>query len=190
MKTKKTTTRKKNYFNFTLVLHGVDDKTEGLEDALFEAGCDDALINYRNGTIYLDFDRASDNLEEAVISAIKQVEGLSFNITVASVSPDDYVSESEVAKRLHVNRQAVSLWFKGARHVKNPFPSPVMKLSEKSPLWRWSDIVEWLYQKRKITDPKMIEQAKFMGSLNITLMARDAESKQLQNRIEKKLKMS
>jgi hypothetical protein len=189
MKTKKVKTKKTTYFNFTLVLRGVNEKTEGLEDALFEAGCDDALINFRNGTVYLDFDRESGNLEEAVISAIKQVESLPFGIIVASVSPDDYVSESEVAKRLHVNRQAVSLWFKGERHATDPFPPPIMKLNEKSPLWRWSDIVEWLYQKRKITDHEILEQAKFIGSLNIALMGRDAESKQLQTRIQKKLKM-
>ena len=188
MKSKKENMKKITHFNFTLVLHGVNEKTEGLEDALFEEGCDDSLINFRNGAVYLDFDRASDNLEEAVISAIKQVESLPYNITVVSVSPDDYVSESEVAKRLHINRQAVSLWFKGERHIKNPFPSPVMKLSEKSPLWRWSDVVEWLYQKKKITDYKILEQAKFMSSLNVALMARDTDSKQLQNKIQKKLK--
>jgi len=66
------------------------------------------LINFRNGTVYLDFDRKAPNFEDAVISAIKSVENTSLNMTVISVAPDYYVSESEVAERLHVKRQTVS----------------------------------------------------------------------------------
>lgn len=176
-----------NIYNFTLVLSGVNDQTNGLEDALFEAGCDDALINFRNGTVYLDFDREAISFEEAVISAIKQVESLPLNITVVSVAPDDFVTESEVAKRLHVKRQTVSLWFKGERHAKNLFPSPVMKLNAKSPLWRWSDVVEWLYNQKKITDAKIIDQAKFIGTLNIALVDRDPVKNRYRQNILKKL---
>src|SRR3990167_9031609 len=100
---------KKNIHTFTLVLSGVNDKTENLDDILFDAGCDDALINFRNGTVYLDFDRASPSFEDAVISAIKAVECTPLNIRVVSVAPDYYVSESEVAERLHLKRQTVSL---------------------------------------------------------------------------------
>ena len=178
---------KKNNYSFTLVLSGVSEQTAGLEDALFEAGCDDALINFRNGTVYLDFDRESSDFEIAVISAIKQVESLPYKITVVNVAPDDYVTESEVAKRLHIKRQAVSLWFKGLRHAKNPFPTPIMKLTEKSPLWRWSDVVEWLYQQKKITDSEMLDHAKFIGTLNIALMGRDKDTKNHQQKILKKL---
>ena len=72
-------------FNFTLVLHGVNESIKGLEDALFEAGCDDALINFRNGMVYLDFDRNSSSLDEAVNSAIQQVKNLPFDISAAHV---------------------------------------------------------------------------------------------------------
>lgn len=173
-------------YNFTLVLSGVTKDTDGLEDALFEAGCDDALINFRNGTVYLDFDREARDIEEAIFSAIKQVESVP-NIIVVNVAPDDYVTESEVAKRLHVKRQAVSLWFKGERHAKNPFPSPIMKLTEKSPLWRWSDVLEWLYQQKKVTDAELLDHAKFIGTLNIALMGRDSHTKNESKRIFKKL---
>lgn len=178
---------KKNSFNFTLILSGVNENTSGLEDALYEAGCDDALLHFRNGTVYLEFDRVSPNFEDAVISAVKQIESAPLNITVVNVSPDDYVTESEVAKRLHINRQAVSLWFNGRRHVKNPFPAPIMKLSEKSPLWRWSDIVEWLYQQKKISDSEILDRAKFIANLNFVLIGRDKKSKLHQKKILKKL---
>ena len=179
--------KEKNIFNFTLVLSGVNEQTDGLEDAIFESGCDDALINFRNGTVYLDFDRESSSFEDAVISAIKQVESTDLNITVVNVAPDDYVTESEVAKRLHVKRQTVSLWFKGERRTKSPFPSPVMKLTEKSPLWRWSDVVEWLYDQQKITDAKMLDHARFIGTLNIALIGRDSHTKSYQKKLLKKI---
>jgi transcriptional regulator with XRE-family HTH domain len=174
-------------YNFTLILGEVNDKTEGLEDALFEAGCDDALINSRNGTVYLDFDRIADNFEDAVISAIKQVESTSLNIVVISVAPDDYVSESEIAKRLAVNRQAISLWVRGARRAKNPFPTPVMKLTEKSPLWRWYEVAQWLYQQEKIDDIEIIDIAKCIETLNIALTERDTGIQRYRKKLIKRL---
>ena len=71
-------------FQFTLVLKNV---THNLEDSLFEAGCDDAFINFRNEAVYLDFDRKASSLEEAVISAIKDVQSSSVDAEVASVTP-------------------------------------------------------------------------------------------------------
>ena len=61
-------------FQFTLVLRNVHEDTPNLEDSLYESGCDDALIHFRNGAVYLDFDREATSLEKAVISAIKDVQ--------------------------------------------------------------------------------------------------------------------
>lgn len=44
-------------YNFTLMLSGVTYQTEGLEDALYRSGCDDALISAFGRSVYLDFDR-------------------------------------------------------------------------------------------------------------------------------------
>ena len=178
---------KKNIYHFTLVLNGVNEKTKKLEDILFKAGCDDALINFRNGTVYLDFDRESYSFEDAIISAISQVESTKLNIKVVSAAPDHYVSESEVAKRLRVKRQTVSLWFKGVRLSHHPFPAQIMKLSEKSPLWRWFDIVEWLYTQKKITDTAILEQAKLLEHLNVALLERAVGEKQYRQKLLKKL---
>jgi hypothetical protein len=74
----------KKYYQFTLVLKNVDEDTLELEDSLYEAGCDDALINFRSGTVCLDFDREAVSLEDAVVSAIKDVESSSVKAIVAS----------------------------------------------------------------------------------------------------------
>jgi hypothetical protein len=47
---------------------------ENYEDALFEAGCDDALIAVVNGQMFLDFHRDGLSFEDAVKSASRDVE--------------------------------------------------------------------------------------------------------------------
>lgn len=61
-------------YQFTLVLKNVNKNIKHFENGLFEAGCDDALIHIKNGAVYLEFDREAFFLEEAVISAIKDVQ--------------------------------------------------------------------------------------------------------------------
>ena len=166
--------RKTEPYEFTLVLTGVDDQTVHLEDQLFEAGCDDALINFRNGTVYLDFQREAGSLEEAVISAIRAIESSEVGARIISVLPDNVVSEADIAKRLEKGRQIVSLWTKRERRASKPFPDPILKLSDKSPMWRWYDVVQWLFQQRLINDQDIVETAKFIENINAVLDERDA----------------
>lgn len=173
---------------FTLVLDGVSDNTANLEDTLFEAGCDDALINFRNGTVYLDFDREGQSFEKAVFSAIYAVEGSSLNIKVIRVLPDDLVSVSDIAKRLDTDRQRVSLWVKGERRQHRlPFPPAVLKLSEKSPLWRWYSVVKWLHAQNIIQDTKIIDNAKFLENLNVVLDERNSDLRHYRSELLDKL---
>lgn len=181
--------KKLDTYEFTLVLDGVDDQTEGLEDQLFEAGCDDALINFRNGTVYLDFSREATSIDEAVISAIKSVENSKLGAKVISILPDDLVSESEIAKRLDTNRQTVSLWVKRERRQAIPFPNPISKLTEKSPMWRWYDVVKWLHQNELIKDQKVVDLAMFIENINAVLGERDPEVQQYRHQILTKLNL-
>ena len=59
---------------FTLQIAGVDPMRSNYEDALYEAGCNDALIAVVNDEIFLDFDREAATLEEAVSSAKRDVQ--------------------------------------------------------------------------------------------------------------------
>lgn len=171
MKAKKT-------FEFTLILKNVDECTPNLEDNLFDAGCDDALINFRNGTVYLDFDREASSLEEAVISAIKAIKSET-DAEVASVAPENLVTESEIAKRLNKKRQTVSLWIKGER--RKEFPHPVMRLTEKSPLWNWCEVVTWLYDNKIIEDKEWVDKATFFSNINAALEERDKKTREIRH---------
>lgn len=174
---------------FTLLLKNVSENTDGLEDSLYEAGCDDALINFRNSAVFLDFDREANSFEEAVISAIKQVESASVNAIVVSIAPEDLVTMSEAAKRLNKSRQVLSLWINESRRksAAMPFPPPTMKLSDKSPLWKWREIVEWLYFHNLIQEKELVENATFIEHLNAALNDRDPKISAIRNQLIKKI---
>ena len=65
---------------FTLVLTGISEVSTEIEDALFEAGCDDALLWTRDGVAYLDFDREAASYQEAVQSAIADVQAAGIGV--------------------------------------------------------------------------------------------------------------
>jgi hypothetical protein len=174
----------KNY-QFTLVLKNVDEDVTSLEDKLYEAGCSDALIHFRNDAVYLEFDRESSSIEEAVISAIKDVQSASMDIDVASVAPENLVTESEIANRLDKSRQTVSLWIKGER--RKSFPPPVMRVSQKSPLWNWHEVVAWLFRNELVNDDKMLEEALFFFHINAVLEERDTKVREIRHHLLKRL---
>lgn len=170
----------KNLHQFTLVLKNVDEHYPGLEDKLFQAGCDDALINFRDGTVYLDFDRTADSFEKAVISAIKAVESALIGASVINIAPENWVTEAEIANRISCKRQTISLWSKDKR--RKFFPKPVMKLSSRSPVWSWKDVVEWLY-KNNLIDKSEVDKAKFLEDINVVLDERDPATRAHRNRL-------
>ncbi|MGQ3890319.1 helix-turn-helix transcriptional regulator [Legionella sp. CNM-1927-20] len=164
-----------NTYQFTLILDGVDDTTPNLEDTLFEAGCDDALINYKNGTVYLDFDREGENLERAILSAIKDIESTHIGARIVSVAPEHLVTLSDIAQRLSMTRQAVSLIIQGLRGS-GDFPKPILKIANKSPLWRWSAVAEWFYKQGKIKDHNVVDFAIIVEDINAALDLRNKDS--------------
>src|SRR5262249_48126794 len=132
----------KQDYEFTLILSGVPELSREVLDAFYEAGCDDALIGMRDGVAYAEFCREADSFREAVLSAIGDVESAGVGALVEHVEPDGVVSMSEIARRLHVTREGVRKWVAGQRGPGN-FPPPVGSLTKHSPLWRWTDVVQW-----------------------------------------------
>lgn len=176
-------------YQFTLVLKNVNEATPMLEDSLFEAGCDDALINFRNNTVFLDFDRDGASIENVIIDTIKQVESASVQPIVVNVAPEDLVTMSEAAKRLNRTRQALHLWINEARRKSKllPFPQPFMKLTDKSPLWKWKEITEWLYVHNLIKEKQIVENAIFIENINAALDERDKDIRISRETILRKL---
>lgn len=60
--------------HFTLIVDGADLHDESVVNSLFESGCDDALISVVDSVQFIDFDRDAASLDEAVLSAVADIE--------------------------------------------------------------------------------------------------------------------
>ena len=74
-------------FSFRLVFSGPTDVTEEIEDAIFEAGCNDALLGMRNGEWFLVFDRKAPTFRIALMSAVAHVERSGVPLELIRVEP-------------------------------------------------------------------------------------------------------
>lgn len=68
-----------------MVLSGVSEITPELSDTLYEATNGDMEFNMRDEVAFLEFTRAAATLREAIISAIREVEGLKLAVRVVRV---------------------------------------------------------------------------------------------------------
>jgi len=160
-----------NLYTFSLVLAGVSIDTADLEDKLFEAGCDDGLICFYGTNVYVDFDREADCFKSAIMSAIKNVEQAGLNAKVKSVDAGDYVGLSDISQLTDISKQSIAL-LKDGKRGPGTFPSPVLRLSSRQPLWRWGDVAQWLASNEKI-DPILAENALIVESFNMALELRE-----------------
>jgi hypothetical protein len=130
-------------WGFQLTLAGVELTDQEL-DAFFEAGCDDATFSKeRDGSVRAFFDREADSQEDAVLSAIDDVEGAGIGARVTRLgSGDDWVTASEIAKLVGRSVQSISLLARGERGP-GGFPSPVARHGSPSPLWSWTEVESW-----------------------------------------------
>ncbi len=72
-------------YEFSLILTATD-VTDDEADKLYQAGCDDGSILSRGEVTLVQFDREAATLDEALVSAIRDVESAGF--TVARVEID------------------------------------------------------------------------------------------------------
>lgn len=148
-------------YEFVLALRG-DADADGRLDALFEAGCDDAAFGSVDGAWYGDFTREALSFQEAVRTAIAQINSVE-GLKVLRIEPDDLVSAAEIASRLGVSRQNVAQLISGERgHERLPFPLPASHLTTRTRLWRWSEVVAW-YGK---ADADEVERARWIALEN------------------------
>ncbi len=62
------------HYSFTLRVSGTNTNGDRFEEALYKAGCADALVSVIDGRLILNFDREARSYEEAVASARRNVE--------------------------------------------------------------------------------------------------------------------
>lgn len=67
-------------FDFQIVLNDIQTMDERVADSLYEAGCDDGTAFSCQGVAAVGFSREADSLEQAVRSAIADVERAGFSV--------------------------------------------------------------------------------------------------------------
>lgn len=159
-----------NRHEFALVLDGVIEITAKIENALFEAGCDDATLCMRNGRAFLVFSREASSLTDAILSAIRDVARSDIGARVLRVDESQLVTQADIARRLGWSRQLVHQYVTGARGPKC-FPPPVGQLTPRVLLWYWSDVARWL-KTHELADGPTIREAWQIGLINNDLERR------------------
>lgn len=160
-----------DFHNFVLVLSGVSEPDERLENALFEAGCDDGTLAFRNEVGYIEFDRQAPSLDAAVLSAIRNVERADSRLTVVAVEPGDAVNASEIGRRAEVTREYIRLLVQGKRG-EGDFPIPQSGIAGKTLVWSWADVVRWMLEHNLLEDRSVLETAETIRDINDALKMR------------------
>jgi hypothetical protein len=142
------TPTKPTIHSFTIFFHGADALDHKHLDALYEAGCDDALFGVRDGAQYGAFDREAASFSEALASAIKDVTAAVHDLQVVRIEPDELVTMAAIAKRSGLSREYIRLLSTNQRGP-GGFPSPVTYADRKTRLWHWPDIAHWLAEHHK-----------------------------------------
>jgi hypothetical protein len=143
-------------YSFTLILTGIDDLTDEIANALFEAGCDDATPSMRNGVVRLSFDREAKTLKDALLTAISNVKKAGIGADVRRIDVDGLVTQASIARKIGRSRQVVSQYVTGQRGP-GGFPPPIYHVLDKSPLWEWSQVARWLQQNDMLAEEELHE---------------------------------
>jgi len=172
-------------YAFSLILAGVDGVGAELENALYEAGCDDALLGSRGGVVFLDFDREAPSFFAAVVSAVADVGGAGLGLRVDRVEPDDLVTAAEIARRTERTRESIRLLMEGDRGP-GGFPAPVANLTRRSPIWRWTDVAAWFDEWEGVEGSGRYGEAAELAMINAALaLQRHAADVEMLNRLWK-----
>jgi hypothetical protein len=81
-------------YRFTVILAGLDEISDDLAEALFEAGCDDGSPWSSRGVAAVGFDREAESFEQAVRSAIADVQKAGCHVAWVKIEPEDLVASA------------------------------------------------------------------------------------------------
>ena len=81
-------------YTFTVILGSQREMTEDLAEALAAAGCDDGLAGSSGAVAAVIFDREAESLEQAVRSAIADVQKAGCRAAWVKIEPEDLADAS------------------------------------------------------------------------------------------------
>lgn len=154
-------------YEFTLVLTGIEELSEVVVDALYEAGCDDATLAARCGRIVVTFSRKALSLKDAIISAIQSVRKANIGADVLRVDSCNLVTQADIARRIGRTRQLVHQYIMGKRGP-GGFPPPVAEIADGTWVWPWSEVATWLWKNDMIKED-LLREAQEVEAINSVL---------------------
>lgn len=166
------------YFELHFSLPAALDEPDGYLDALYEAGCDDAVVGLgRRGYIALDFSRSARSAELAIRSAVHDVKQAIPGARLITAAPDlvnlsDIVRLLDQAGIIQLTRQAMRKY--ALNQVKKSHRSfPPSQVFAESPLWHLDDVVAWLIDNGKVecldAAERLLDTAHGVRELNASL---------------------
>jgi hypothetical protein len=158
--------------SFTLFLSGVDILNDEQFDALYEAGCDDALFGMRDGAQYGAFDREASSFSEALASAIRDVTSAVPGLQVVRIEPDELVTMATIAERSGLSREYIRLLSTNQRGP-GGFPAPVTYADHKTRLWHWPDVAHWLTEHERAKVEVDAHAADLVAAMNAAFDLRE-----------------
>lgn len=85
-------------YEFRLILGNVTSMSEEISDALFEAGCDDGTPFSSQGIAAIGFSREAESMEQAIRSAIADINRAGF--VVSRAEPSDEIVFDKINQEL------------------------------------------------------------------------------------------
>ena len=156
-------------FTFRLILSGPCD--DEVADRLMDR-CGDMTLALEAGRVSAEFDREAACLEDAILTAIRDVESASAGVRVDRVDPDDLVTATVVAQRSGRTRQSIAQLIAGDRGP-GGFPAPLTFVDAKTRIWRWSEVADWLERAGlRSQDGWSARERHFVAAINGALEAR------------------
>lgn len=156
-------------FDLTFSLPDGSPEAEDLLDPLFEAGCDDALIGWgrRKGSLTATFSRRAASAEDAVTSAIRDIQAGAPGATLIDIGPD-LVGMSDLARLAECSRQNIR------KHVESHPDLPDAAAGDLAHShWHLAEIGPWLAAHTPLRIPReTLEVAREAMRLNHDLTAR------------------
>jgi hypothetical protein len=166
-------------YEFTLKFKLPDPTTDtGMYiDALYESGCDDAIIGTgTKGFIALGFIREAPSAYDALSSAIKDVRKAIPQAEIVEASPD-FVGVTDVANLLGCSRQNIQKLLS-----KSIADRPRAVYGGAQSVWHLLELLTWLIEHKNYhIDESLVEIARTTRSLNLV-----KQSERLDPEIERK----
>ncbi len=158
--------------SFTIFFSGPDVLNDEQFDALYEAGCDDALFGVRDGAQYGAFDREANSFSEALASAIGDVTSAVPGLQVVRIEPDELVTMAAIAERSGLSREYIRLLSTNERGP-GGFPAPVTYADHKTRLWHWPDVAHWLIEHERAKVEVDAHAADLVAAMNAAFDLRE-----------------